>query len=155
MQWITLADYLLLPFYVAVVYFIAYKFRNNHYTPGHPWRTYFIPGLTVKIVGAVFISLIYQYYYGSGDTMYYFLQSKFLNSAFSESPTKWLSLILHIPTTYDSEYIEYTSQIFWYSTLNNYLVVVVTGVLGIFTFNNYLPTSVLTATLSFTGLWPL
>ena len=155
MQWITLADYLLIPFYLIAVYTIAYKFRDRVYPPGHAWRPYFIPGLTVKIVGAVFISLIYQYYYGAGDTMFYFEQSKVVNSAFSESPVKWLNLIFHIPAAYDGAYMEYTSRIIWYTTLNNYMVVIVSAVLGIFTFNTYLPTSVLFAAMSFTGIWAL
>ncbi len=155
MQWITLADYLLLPFYLMAIYFIAYRFRNNNYPPGHPWRPYFIPGLTVKITGAVFISLIYQYYYGAGDTMYYFEQSKVVNSAFDESPAKWLSLVLHIPKGYEGEYIEYTSRMLWYTTLNNYMVVVAAAVLGVVTFSTYLPISVLFAALSFTGIWAL
>ncbi len=155
MRWITLTDYLLLPFYLAVVYLIALRFRDRHYPPGHPWRPYFINGLTVKIIGALFIGLIYQYYYGYGDTRFYFEQSKALNSAFLESPWKWLNLILYIPKGYEGEYILYTSQLFWYSTLNNFMVVIVSALFGILTFNSYLPTSIIFAAVSFTGIWAL
>ena len=154
-MWITLADYLLLPFYLAVIYLVAFRFRDRHYPPGHPWRPYFVNGLTVKIVGALFIGLIYQYYYGYGDTRYYFIQSQALNSAFLESPWKWLNLMLHIPQGYEGEYIKYTSQLFWYSTLNNFMVVIVSALFGILTFNTYLPTSIIFAAVSFTGLWAL
>ena len=154
-MWITLADYLLLPVYLAAVYLIAFRFRDRHYPPGHPWRPYFINGLTVKIVGALFIGLLYQYYYGYGDTRYYFIQSQILNSALLESPWKWLNLVLHIPQGYEGEYINYTSQLFWYSTLNNFMVVIVAAIFGLLTFTTYLPTSIIFAAVSFTGIWAM
>ncbi|RYD51963.1 MAG: hypothetical protein EOP52_07195 [Sphingobacteriales bacterium] len=154
-MWITFIDYLLLPFYLAIVYIIAVRFRDRHYPPGHSWRPYFLPGLTVKIGGALFIGLIYQYYYGYGDTRYYFIQSQALNSAFLDSPWKWLNLVLHIPEGFEGEYIMYTSQLFWYSTLNNFMVVIIAAVFGMLTFSTYLPTSVLFAVVSFTGIWAL
>src|ERR1041384_2641411 len=131
MQFITLADYLLLPFYLAIIYLIAYRFRNRKYPPGHSWRPYFIPGLTVKLVGGVFIGLIYQYYYGGGDTANYFIHSQVINSAFSDSPVKWFNLLLHIPDWYDSEYQEYISQMQWYSSNANYIVSSVGALVGI------------------------
>jgi hypothetical protein len=155
MRWITLTDFLLLPIYVALVYFLANSFQNRHYPPGHPWRPYFMKGLLLKVGGAVFIGLVYQYYYGGGDTANYFLQTQTLNNVFLESPWKWLNLVLHIPEGYEGEYIMYTSQLVWYSTLNNFMVVIVGAVLGILTFTTYLPTAVLFAALSFTGMWAM
>src|ERR1043165_7404550 len=103
MQFITLADYLLLPIYLLIVYGIAYNYRNRKYPVGHPWRPYFIPGLTVKIGGAIFLGLLYQYYYGGGDTVHYFNQGKLINSAFTESPFKWVNLVLHLPDWYNPD----------------------------------------------------
>jgi hypothetical protein len=122
---------------------------------GHPWRPYFISGLTAKIGGAIFISLIYQYYYGGGDTANYYLQSQVVNSAFSESTSKWINLLFHTPTWYDAEYIKYTSQIYWYNSISEYTIVAIAGFLNIFTFNNYLLTAVLFSAISFSGHWAL
>ena len=97
-QFITLLDYLLLPFYLGIIYLIAIKIRDSRYPPGHKWRPYFLPGLTAKIGGAIFIGLIYQYYYGGGgDTVNYFRHAEVINWSFNESFNKWLNLILHIP----------------------------------------------------------
>ncbi len=155
MQFITLADYLLLPFYLIIIYAIAYNFRNRKYPLGHPWRPYFLPGLTVKIIGAIFIGLIYQYYYGGGDTFNYFYQARIVNSAFSESPVKWINLLLRIPAWYDGEYIQYTSRMEWYMDSHSYPVVAIAAFLGIFCFNTFLPTSVLFAAICFTGIWAM
>ena len=64
MEFISLLDYLLLPFILAVIFVVGYFIRDNAYPAGHPWRQYFMPGLIAKIAGAIFIGLIYQYYYG-------------------------------------------------------------------------------------------
>jgi len=155
MQFITLADYLLLPLYLVIIYTLAFAVRNRLYPEGHPWRRFFISGLTVKICGAIFIGLIYQYYYGGGDTSNYFKQAKVLNSAFVESPIKWFNLLFHIPEWYDGNYIQYTSRMDWYIDSQSYPVVAIAGFLGLFCFNTFLPTSVLFAALSFTGIWAM
>src|SRR5690606_21996004 len=122
---------------------------------GHPWRKYFLPGLTVKLLGALFIGMIYQYYYHGGDTGVYFREAKILSSSFYESPKKWFNLMLSIPKGYEGEYIEYTSRMVWYNVGSNYMVVRATSLLGIFTFNTFLPTSLLFTALSFTGVWAM
>lgn len=155
MQFITLTDYLLLPFYVVIIYLIAYRFRNRKYPEGHPWRPYFMPALTAKIVGAVFIGLLYQYYYGSGDTGNYFLQAKIVNSALAEGPVKWLNLLFSIPNWYENGYWGYISQLMWYNSVAEYTVVGITAVGSLLTFGTYLPLAVMLAAISFTGVWAL
>ncbi len=85
---ITLLDFLVLPIVLLFVYAIAYHYRNRHYPHGHPYHRYFIPGLTLKIAGAIFIGLVYEYYYRGGDTMNYFYHARVINSSFTDSPGK-------------------------------------------------------------------
>lgn len=155
MQFITLLDYFLLPFYLGLIYILANVLRNKFYPSGHPWRKYYLPALHVKIIGAIFIGLIYQYYYGGGDTGYYFYQAKVVNGAILEDPSKGLKLMLHIPKWYDGDYQMYISQMEWYSGMNMYLVIAVTAFINLFTFATFLPTSVIFAFLSFQGVWAL
>lgn len=155
MQFITLTDYLLLPFYVFVIYVIAYRFRNRKYPEGHPWRPYFMPALTAKIFGAVFIGMLYQYYYGGGDTANYYIQAGIVNSSMAEGPTKWFNLLFSIPEWYEPGYWNYISQLYWYNSVSEYTVVGITAVSRIFTFGTYLPITVIFAFLSFSGFWAL
>jgi hypothetical protein len=155
MQFITVLDYVLLPFFLAIVYGIAYQIRNKRYSYRHPWRKYYIPALTIKIVGALFISLIYAYYYKGGDTFNYFYHSQVINSAFNESITKWFNLLFHIPDANDGNYYSYISQMEWYRDPASYTVAAISAFLSVFTLNTYLPTSVLFAFISFTGIWAL
>lgn len=157
MQVITLLDYLLLPFVLAIIYLIAYKIRDTKYPPGHKWRAYFIPGLTAKIGGAIGIGLIYQYYYGGiGDTVLYYRHAVIINSAFDDSIDKWFNLIFHVPEWYDSNYYgQYISKMEWYQAPTEYIVCSIIAFLGIFVFTTYLPMSVLLGTIAFTGIWAL
>ena len=155
MHFISWLDYVLLPIYLTVLFLFARSFRDRKYPKGHPWRPYFIPALWAKVGGAIFIGLIYQYYYGGGDTGYYFLQSNVLNEAFSKDPWTWLQLVLHVPNGYEGPVIDYVSRMEWYPPLNNYAVIAISGVFGLLTFNTYLPVSVLFAFLSFTGVWAM
>ncbi len=154
-EYITLLDYAILPFVLAIVYGIAYKYRNKHYPVNHPWRKYFIPGLTVKIFGALFISMVYVYYYGGGDTVNFFAQARVINTAAGESLGKWFNLVLHIPDSSAPEYYNYIIQIYWYEDIGSYIVCSVAAVLSLLLFNTFLPTAVLFAAICFTGIWAL
>ena len=154
-QFITVLDYVLLPFFLAIVYGIAYSIRNRRYPPKHPWRKYYIPALTVKVIGSIFIGLIYAYYYKGGDTFAYFSHSQIINSSFTESFTKWFNLLLHIPSAYDGNYYSYISQMPSYNDPASYTVAAIAAFLSVFTLNTYLPTSILFAFISFTGIWAL
>lgn len=155
MQYITVLDYVILPFVLALVYGIAIRYRNKHYRPRHPWRKYFIPGLSVKILGALFIGMVYQYYYGGGDTFQFYKHSLVINSAFEDSPWKWVNLIFRIPDVYDPAYFEYIRQMEWYMDPSSYAVAAIAAVFGGVTLNTYLPAAVLFAFVSFSGIWAL
>ena len=129
---LSILDFVLLPFYLGIVYAIAYNIRYRHYPVGHPWRNYFIPALTIKIIGAIFIGLIYAYYYKGGDTFVYFHQARIINSALDESIVKWFNLLFHIPDHSDGEYYTYISNMEWYNDPATYAVVSITAFISIF-----------------------
>jgi len=156
MKYITLLDYVLLPFYFLAIYFIAIRVRNKNYTLANPLRKYFIPALSVKLFGSVFLALIYGYYYGYSDSFGFFEHSQVITSALKESPTKWLGLVFHIPGSYDPDYYKYTSNLYWYTVDDaSYIVAVFASILGLLNFNTYIPTSLLFACISFSGVWAL
>ncbi|HYO22698.1 MAG TPA: hypothetical protein VER36_09855, partial [Flavisolibacter sp.] len=155
MEYIGLLDYVLLPFVLLFIYAVACFIRNKNYARKHPWRKYFIAGLTVKIFGAVINGMLHYYYYGGGDTFNFFFHSGVINSAMDESVVTWFNLVFHLPA-YDSiDYYRYTSQMFWYSDISSYTVGTVGAVLSLFTFNTYLPTAVLFAFISYSGFWAM
>ena len=152
---ITILDYVLLPFFLGIIYTIAYRYREKKYPKNHPWRKYFIPGLTVKIAGAIFVGLIYAYYYKGGDTFNYFNDAKNINGALSESFIKWINLLFRIPAQNNGDYYQYTASLAFYSDPASYTVDSITAFISLFTLNTYLPAAVIFAVISFSGIWAL
>jgi hypothetical protein len=150
---ITLLDYVLLPFYLLLIYKIAFYYRNKYYPKGHIYRPYFIPGLTAKIAGAVLIGLIYCYYYKGGDTFSYFLHCKIINSTFSSSPDTWLRLITHNADEHNIIDMKAVSEMFWYDDIPTYTTSCLGAFIGILCFTKYLIINIIIASITFIGTW--
>ncbi len=58
-----------------VAYFIANRIKNRHIKE-QPYYKYFKIGMFVKIIAGLIFASIYLFYYGGGDTVYYFLGSE-------------------------------------------------------------------------------
>ncbi|MFT4095354.1 MAG: hypothetical protein QM640_17130 [Niabella sp.] len=140
---------------LVFIYLLACIFRNRHFNRHHPYRKYFIAGLSVKISGAVVISCIYLFYYGGGDTTNFFRHATIINSAFNESAVKWLNLLFRIPEDHTVGYYPYISALEWYHDTSSYFVSSVTAFISLLLGGTFMPTAIAFAVLSFTGVWAL
>jgi hypothetical protein len=154
-QYLNIWDLVLTPIFLLVLSLLARRHRDKHYPPGHRLRRYYLPGLYVKFGGAIFIALIYQYYYGEGDTFFYFEHAKTINSALDDSFTNWYRLLVRTSPDQHPELYKYTSQLTWYRDPSSYTVAAITAVLGLFTGTTYMPTALLFAFVSYTGIWAM
>lgn len=149
-----LQDLFITPFYLALFYALAYAVRpkvTNIYTV-----KYFIPALTLKFVGAIALGLIYQFYYGGGDTFNYYYHATVVHDAFQESFGTGLKLI----TASDNspEITRYTARMFWFGTGGDnteFFVVRIVAWLGLLCFNCYTVLALFFALISFTGVWAM
>ena len=155
MQYLNIWDLLLTPIYIAIIIAIAKRQRNKKYPIGHPLRKYYLPGLYMKLGGAIFIALIYQFYYGAGDTFNYYYHSQIINSSLSDSLNTWLDLILHKPVNSNPNIYLYTSQMFWYNDPSSYTVARIAAVIGLFCGTTYIPIALFFAFLAYTGMWAM
>jgi hypothetical protein len=147
-----LKDLLLTPFYLVIIYIFAYRFRKTN--TDKVTKRYYIPALTVKLIGAIALGLIYQYYYTGGDTYNFFENSRWIWYAFLDSPIKALDILIH-PGRFNPETYEYTCQMFFYHDPSSREVIRLSAVLGFLTFHTYSINALLFACLSFSGLWAL
>lgn len=154
-QYLTIWDLVLTPLYLVVLIFIAKRIRDKHYPEGHPLRRYYLPGLLVKFGGAIFIALIYQYYYGGGDTFNFFTHSKIINSSLDDSFETWFKLLFRVSPDSDPYLYKYTSQLYWYNDKSSYVVAVTGALIGLLNGTTYLPIALIFAFLSFTGIWAM
>ena len=104
---LTIWDFILTPIFLLVLITIARNQRNKRYPVGHPLRPYFLKGLYLKFFGAIFIGLVYEFYYGGGDTINYFMHAKIINSSFDHSFSTWFKLITHQSPITNPEIYQY------------------------------------------------
>ena len=145
-----LSDLFITPVYLAIIYLIAYSVRSsvtNIYT-----KKYFIPALTVKIIGAVALGILYHTLYG-GDTNNYYRHAGIVYHAFGDSFAAGWELVT---TSGDvtPAIRKYTDQLTWFGHgSNEYFVVRVAAVFALLSFNTYTVIAVLFATSTFSGMW--
>ncbi|MDN4164748.1 hypothetical protein QWY31_04500 [Cytophagales bacterium LB-30] len=147
----TSQDLIVTPLLLLLVYFGAWFLRP--YLSDELTKRYFLPALTVKIIGALAVGLIYQFYYGGGDTFnFYYYGTKHVYAAFQDSLiTGFKMLIAH--GEYEPDTYRYASRIFWFRDPSSYFVIKVASLFAFFTFNTYSAIAVCFAVFSFTGLW--
>ena len=69
---IGLKDLFLAPIFLVSILFLAYLIGRRKYSGSPPLNTYFIAGLSLKLMGALAFTAIYQLYYSGGDTTVYY-----------------------------------------------------------------------------------
>jgi hypothetical protein len=150
---VELRDFIVTPILLIAVFGIAFLIRP--YTTDEVTRKYFLPALSLKIIGAIGVGIIYQFYYKGGDTFTYHTHgSRHLFRAFLDSPAKWANLMFsngeHSPGTF-----EYSNQVWFYSDPSSYFIVKMSAIFDLLTFSTYSATAVLFGVLSFSGVWVL
>ncbi|MFN0118103.1 MAG: hypothetical protein ACKVQC_07430 [Elusimicrobiota bacterium] len=144
-------DLIITPFYIFIFYFIAYLIRP--YVTDQVTRAYYFPALSLKIFGALMLGLIYQFYYGGGDTFNFHTHgSRHIWEAFFDSPEKWFELMTTLGSNDPSVY-KYTSQIPFFRDQSSYMVIRVAAFFDLFTVSAYSATACLFARVSFVGGW--
>ena len=148
-----LRDFIVTPIIILLVYVGAYLVRP--YVTDSINRRYFFPALTVRIVGAIALGFIYQFYYDGGDTFNYHTHgSRIIWQAFMDAPTKGFKL-LFIDGSDTRGVYEYASNIYFLRDPSSYFVIRTAAVLDLLTFSSYSATAVLFSVFSFTGMWML
>ena len=145
-----LKDLYITPVYLAIIYLIAYGLRSsvtNVYT-----RKYFIPALSVKVIGAIALGILYHTLYG-GDTNNYYRQAGIVYHAFGDSFAAGWELVT---TSGDvtPAIQKYTAKLTWFGHgSNEYFVIRVAAVFALLSFNTYTVIAVLFAAITFSGMW--
>jgi hypothetical protein len=150
-----LKDLFLTPLYLGIFYTIAYAVRSK-YTNSFT-KKYFIPALTLKFIGAIALGLIYQFYYGGGDTFNYFYHTTVIRDAFADSFSSGLKLLT--TTSYDPSLAKYAARMFWYGADygNNpeFFTARIASIFGLLCFNTYSIIALSFAATSFAGMWAM
>ena len=146
-----LIDFLIAPITFSILIIIAYAIRAAF--ADQETKHYFFPALLLKMMGAIGVGLIYQFYYGGGDTFSYYTHgAAHIVDAFYDNFSAGFKL-LTAQGEFDAETYKYASKIWMYRDPTSYFVVRIASVFGVLTYNSYAGTALLFAFFSFWGLW--
>ncbi|MEK6782630.1 MAG: hypothetical protein AABY93_13050 [Bacteroidota bacterium] len=146
-----LRDLIVTPAVAMLAYLVAYLIRP--YITDAINRKYFFPALTVKIIGAIALGVIYQFYYNGGDTYNYHTHgSRHIWEAFVDSPGKGLD-IMFSGGKHNESFYTYSSQIEFFTDPSAFFIIRLAAFFDLFTFSTYSSTAICFALLSFIGMW--
>lgn len=141
------------PIILFIVYAVAYIVR--------PWvtdeinRKYFFVGLTAKMIGALALGFVYQFYYEGGDTYNFHTHgSRHIWEAFWDSSSAGLKLLFSDGEDEIGIY-NYSSRIPFFRDSSSYTVIRIATVFDFLTFSTYSATAVCFGVMSFVGGWML
>ncbi|RLD47225.1 MAG: hypothetical protein DRI94_14125, partial [Bacteroidetes bacterium] len=112
-NYIDIWDFILLPFYLVIIYFIA-RFIKDKNIREHPEYKYYITGLFASIFGSIFFCLIYNYYYQGGDTIGYYISAKALNNLMHKDFGAFFSIFTGHLTQENYSVFDATTGYPWY-----------------------------------------
>ncbi|MEO8766192.1 MAG: hypothetical protein ABI416_17955 [Ginsengibacter sp.] len=146
-------DLYLTPLYIFLLFLLVKKLKRKYYFQS-PLQQFIFPAFIIHISGSIFFALIYQYYYGYGDTYGYFTGAHETWEAFIKDPKVAFELLFRdrenfSPLALDwAPFSSYTG--FAQSTS---AVIRIAGFIGLFCFGSYLPIAMVLGLLAFWGTW--
>jgi len=148
-------DWVLAPFYLTIIYFIAANIQRKKILL-NPNYKYFLPALFVKIVGAMSLSFIYVYYYKGGDSLGYNSDSSAFLKLLFYAPFDFLKVYFQsFSPEYQYFFTNETGYLIYSNDPNALMVGRLLVPIKLIALNHYLLASIIMGVVSFTGVWKL
>jgi hypothetical protein len=145
-----LRDFIVTPILLVIIFFIGFLIRPQ--VTDSNTRKYFFPALIVKVIGALAVGFLYQFYYQGGDTFNFHTHgSRHIWEAFMDSPEKGIGLLFSGGV--HGRFYEYSSKIPFFSDPASFFVIRLSAILDLLTFSSYSATAICFSVLSFVGMW--
>ncbi len=152
-------DFLIGVLYFVVIYAGFNFYKNRTYSKNKQISNYFKYGILCKLFAAFLYVLYHQFILGSGDTFFYYLDSRYIAEYCNWNLFDMATYLK--PYTITSEY-EIFYEVKWVYNLDNFMynasllfVIKVSMILNYFSLNSYTATSLLFGTLTFLSTWQI
>lgn len=161
MKYIDITDYLLVPVYGLLLYFIIRPAANRYREQGQGLNTFFISAFLLHLLGSVLYAMVIQYYYGSGDSFGFFSGSRFISKLSGDELTlkyffygpEQLSDLFYTTDAANEIAEKVVGSVM--SNSSNLMVMKISALLSFVSFNRYLIVSIFFGFFSFVGSWKL
>ncbi len=151
---LTWVDLIMTPIMLCMIFIVA-LIISTKVLKNDPLQKFFIPALSLKIIGSTLMVLIYQFYYTGGDTSAYFIDSLNVTDALTNSPTTAFKITFTDALKFDSDISRYTNKMIFFKDPSTLLVCKVAGFINLLTLSSFLPTSIVFGIIGLSGIWAL
>lgn len=152
---LTIFDLLLTPLYFILIYIVSgyVQHRRIQKNPLYKW---YRKGLMIKLLGAVAVGLIYQFYYSAGDTTNYFETSKAISNLIYKDPSVFFDVMngnnsLENRSFFDSDT---GSPVYWKDHTALFVSRLIVPLIFL-SFQSFLIASMLLSWICYSGIWNL
>jgi len=148
-------DFYLFPLYIIAIIGFGYVIQNK-YIKNKPEYKYFMYGLMFKIFGVLYFTYIYTFHYYGGDTTNYFQSANCMVNLMYSHFKIFLNLMLGDLRVENFTYFnQWTGWPLYSQKPNSYAVVRFSVPFVFFGFQSYYISSILVATITYSGVWKL
>ena len=153
---IVTTDYIIWFVYFVLAFAALSAFASKRYGKDVQTRKYFLLAFSIKAISAFLLGIIYQFYYGFGDTFGFHQMGLFFSKIIKESPDELLQVFISGDRDYyfgkSLEYGFYS----WYAFNPATIVMArICAFLNFFSAGLYLPNSLFFSLISFSDIWKL
>ena len=145
-------DFLLMPFFILIIYFIFKSIKNRYYK-NTIIAQYFVPALMIRLFGAFMSALMYQYYYKYGDTFYYFTGVMDIFHTFLSDPVVALEMCFNKHENLSPEALRNITYHRLFRDSSSGLVMQLGGLFSPLVLGSYLGVSFIFTIFAFLGSW--
>lgn len=146
-------DLIVTVFYLILVYAVAIVVRSFH-RDNKFYQSFFLKGLTAKLIGGIAFALVYTYFYTyGGDTMAYYHDAELLTNYFFRDATGAVKFLLDPGSLVSQQRVTDIGVLNFGREGSEFPVVRMAAILNIFALNSYYSTTILFAGLSYFGIW--
>ncbi len=147
----------LLGFVYVMVMYLYFARKKNRNIKLNPEYKYYMSGLMAKLGGGVLFCLIYMYYYSGGDTTAYFYSGVAMKSMLSVDPVEFFRQVFlgdnSLRALHQYAGMEMRPYEYVFTDARTFHALRVSSVLALLTFNSYLISTLIIASVSFLWIW--
>ena len=146
-------DYSIGFFYMLLVYFFAYAYKENKLKTDSSYQ-YFMPALSAKMFGGVGFLLLSLYYWKGGDTFTYYNTADGFTTMLLEDSMRAIKMLF--ASSEDMNWYEYKFAVGHHGFLKDnasFTTVKITSIINLLCFRSYVATTIIYSSLSFLGVW--
>lgn len=147
-------EYMLLPAYIFL-FFVATRIIVESVYRDTSLQKSIYKGLSLKILGGLFVTLIFNFYYKGGDIGTYYNEGRILTNLLLENPEYFFRIYFYEPTGTDTELKNLFRSMHYMNASDTRIILKITSIINFFTFNSYLVTTFMFSYISFWCIWKL